>query len=344
MENKIINYSKLPFISVVLPVRNEEKHIEECLEALINQTYPKDKIEILVVDGMSEDMTKEIVERFKIQNPKLNIFLLDNPKGHRASGLNIGIKNAKGEVIIRVDARTIIPEDYIFKCSKTLLETKADNAGGIQRVISNNNIQKAIALALSHPFGVGNAQFRLGKKSGFVDTVYLGCFKKEIFDKVGLFDEKASVISEDADINYRIKKAGGRVYLDKDIVVYYYPRESLRNLWKLYFRYGGAKAGFFLKHKVLKLRQWIPISFLFSLFFLFFLSFFNLMFLRILIIILSMYFLTDFFVSFWLSFVNRNFALFRRLLIIFPYLHFAWAFGFLKRIIQGPNYKKYWGY
>lgn len=334
----------LPFVSVITPVRNEEKYISKCLERLINQTYPKDKMEILVVDGMSEDKTREIVERFKIQNPELNIFLLDNPKGHRASGLNIGIKNAKGEVVIRVDARAIIPEDYIFKCSKVLLETKADNVGGVQRIIFNNNIQEAIGLALSHPFGVGNAWFRLGKKSGFVDTVYLGCFRRKIFDKVGLFDEKAPIISEDTDINYRIRKAGGKVYLCKDIVVYYYPRDNLKDLWKLYFRYGGAKAGFFLKHKVLELRQWLPIGFLFSLIFLSFLSFLNLIFLWMLIIILSMYFLSDFFVSFWLCLRDRKFKLFKKLVIIFPCIHFAWAFGFMKRIIQGPNYKRYWGY
>jgi len=380
-------------VSIVIPVRNEEKHIEESLAQLVNQTYPKDKMEILIVDGMSEDGTREIVKQFEVggkrlevgSHNKLVIRLIDNPKGQRASALNIGIREAKGDVIMRVDARTIIPPDYVEKCVKTLIETGADNVGGVQKpIIRESEIvnreskieirklktQEAIGIVLSHPFGVGNAQFRLGKKSGYVDTVYLGCFRREIFDKVGLFDEDSAVISEDADMNYRIRKAGGKVYFNKDIVAYYYPRDNFKDLWKLYFRYGGAKAGNLLKRGSLTAwRQFVPPLFLLSLVLLPILGIFSKVFLYLWVFIAGSYVTADLLVSLYLAFINSKssgtkgnksdkddlqfticnsrFAkasLFWRLLIAFPVMHFSWALGFWRRLFQGRNLKTYWRY
>lgn len=383
--NKNLLYPK---ISIIIPVKNEAKNIGECIEKLINQTYPKDKIELIITDGMSIDKTREIViYKSEIANRKwgLIIRVLDNQRGHRASGLNIGIKNAKGDVIIRVDARTIIPPDYIERCVRTLLKTGADNVGGVQKSIFqdlrfkflDSNIenqekehinsvkvrnrilnmehriltQQAIGIALSHPFGVGNAQFRLGRKSGFVDTVYLGCFKKEVFDKVGLFDEEALVLSEDSDMNYRIKKAGGKVYLNKDIVAYYYPRDNLQDLWRLYFRYGGAKAGNFLKHKVLAWRQFVPPTFLLSLFLLPILGVFNNLFFYLWSLIIVCYVTANFTVSSFLTIKYRNLSLKHsklsllwQLFLVFPTMHFSWALGFWRRLLQRIKPGEYWEY
>ncbi|MFA6436779.1 MAG: glycosyltransferase family 2 protein [Candidatus Paceibacterota bacterium] len=339
--------NSLPLVSVIMPIRNEEKYIKECLEQIICQKYPKNKMEILVIDGMSEDKTREIVNREStIANRKFNIHirLIDNPKKNRFPALNIGVKNAKGDFIFRVDARTIIPKDYILKCVTTLLETGADNVGGIQKPLAVKGTQQAIGLAMSHPFGVGNAQFRIGKKSGFVDSVYLGCFRKSIFKKIGLFDEKSGIISEDSDINHRIRVAGGRVYLNKDIIAYYYPRDNFKDLWKLYFRYGGSRAGNFYKHGTLRLRQLVPPGFLATIVLLMFLSLITLLFLKILCTILVGYALIDIVFSFWLAIKNNRAPLFLKLLIIFPCMHFAWALGFFKRLFQGRNYKKDWQY
>jgi len=327
-----------------MPIRNEENYIQDSLKCLTKQTYPRKQMEILVIDGMSEDKTRKIIKQCQILNTVYCIRLLDNPKLQRVPGLNIGIKNANGELIIRIDARTIVPQDYIEKCVKTLLETGADNVGGIQKPITTTSTQEAIGLAMSHPFGVGDAQFRLGKKSGYVDSVYLGCFKKEVFQKVGLFDENAPVISEDSDINYRIRKSGGKVYLNKNIIAYYYPRDNLSGLWKLYFRYGGARAGNFYKHKTLRLRQLVPPSFLVTVILLMILSLITLLFLKILGTILMIYALANIVFSFFLAIKNKRISLFHKLLIIFPCMHFAWALGFLKRLLQGPNYKKNWQY
>ncbi len=333
MQNK-----NLPIVSIILPVRNEEKYIKTCLEQVFSQIYPKEKMEVLVVDGMSKDKTREIARQFPVR-------ILNNPKGQRASGLNVGIKNSRGEIFLRVDARTLLPEDYIQKCTETLLNTEADNVGGLQRpILTGNIVQGAIGLAAMHSFGVGGAEFRLGKKSGFADSVYLGCFRKEIFEKIGLFDEKAPAMTEDSDINWRIKKAGGKVYLNKDIIVYYIPRDNLRDLWRLYFRYGGARAGFFLKHKILKPRQIAPLAFMLAVLFLLFLSAFNPVFFIILSGALILYILADFLASLSLTLEQKNAGLLAVLMLVFPCMHFSWASGFIVRILQRPKPGTYWGY
>jgi glycosyltransferase involved in cell wall biosynthesis len=341
-----------PFVSLILPIRNEAAHVREFFVPLLNQTYPKDRMEILVVDGMSEDGTRQIVQEFIHANGHAKVRLVDNPKKQRAPALNLGIKHATGDIVLRIDARTVIPNDYIEKCVQISLATGADNVGGMQVPIvtehdSNRKklAQRAISLALTHSFGVGNAQFRLGKKSGYVDTVYLGCFKKDVFDRVGLFDEDAPVISEDADMNYRIRKAGGKVYFDKDIIAYYYPRDNLKDLAKLYFRYGGAKAGNLLKTKQLTAwRQWVPPFFLLAIVIISFASIFSVVCRFLLAAILGIYFLVDMLVSAKLAVGEKRLVLFHRLFVVFPTLHFSWATGFFIRLMQRPKQGKYWGY
>jgi glycosyltransferase involved in cell wall biosynthesis len=388
-----------PMLSIIIPVRNEEARIEECLNQLTYQGYAKSRIEILVVDGMSKDKTREIVTRYsEFLNRKsgLVIRLLDNPKVQRTSALNIGINDAKGDVIFRIDARTIIPPDYIEKCLKTLIEKGADNVGGVQKPIIQGSrfevqslrlstghkkpsiehrtlTQMAIGIALSHPFGIGDAQFRLGKRSGLVDTVYPGCFRKEIFNKVGLFDEESPIISEDSDMNYRIRKAGGKVYLNKDIVAYYYPRDTFKDLWKLYFRYGGAKAGNLIKRgRLTAWRQLVPATFLLSLIVLPILGISGKMFLYLWFFIVGSYITIDFFLSLvsaftanisnflplvspivanpeipsheWKLSLRQRLSLFWRLQTVFPTIHFSWALGFWRRLLERPKLGEYWGY
>jgi len=343
-------------VSIILPVRNEESYIADCVRQIVNQTYPKDKMQILIVDGMSEDKTREIIGNFINSNNKVSIKLLNNEEKQRASALNIGIKEAEGDVIMRIDARTIILPDYVERCIDTLIETKADNVGGIQKPIvargAKSFTQKAVALALSHFFGVGNAHFRIGKKSGYVDTVYPGCFRREVFEKVGFFDEKSAVISEDADINYRIRRFGGKIYCNKDIIAYYYPRDNFRDLWRLYLRYGGAKAGNLISRgKLTAGRQSIPPIFLLTLILLPILGiFYNILFYIWLLIGIS-YILIDIFVSLYLVLkceieekIRHPLSLFWRLLFVFPIIHFSWSIGFWLRLLQRPKVGQYWAY
>lgn len=324
----------MSFVSIIIPVRNEEQFIAKVLNKLLEQDYPREKTEIIVVDGLSEDGTKALVQEFQARHS--NIRLVSNPKLLRASALNIGIKNARGDIILRIDARTSVPSDYVSKCVKALVESGAANVGGMQKPIADSPAQQAIGIAMSHPFGVGNAQFRIGKKSGFVDTVYLGCFKKEIFEKVGLFDEDPDVISEDSDMNHRISKAGEKVYFDKDIVAYYSPRKGIKELFKLYMHYGRAKAVVFVKRKSLtSWRQVVPPFFVLSFFLLPILAIFHAFFLYVFLGMMGAYSLANGVVSGYLTIKNKKDILFfLRLLLIFPSMHYSWGLGFWQRLLQ----------
>lgn len=348
-----------PKVTLVVPVWNERDQIAACLDRILGQSYPKDRLEILVVDGGSRDGTREVVEGVlrdggvpnlgpgsegRVSNPEgPSVRLLDNPKGQRASGLNIGIKAAGGDVIVRVDARSSIPSDYIEQCVKTLHDTGADNVGGVQQPIGDGATQEAIGIVLSHPFGVGNAAFRLGKKSGYVDTVYLGCFRRDVFAKVGLFDEQGAIISEDSDINQRIREAGGKVYLNADIRVSYYPRETFGEFWRIAFRYGGARAGNLLKHRRLtSWRQTVPPAFMLSLATLGGLAGWDSRFLVPLAVLGGIYFAVDVVIAAGLFIRRGKPSLFPRLLLAFPCLHFGWALGFWSRLLIPQRSGTYW--
>ena len=337
----------LPSVSVLIPIKNEEKNIQNCLRQIANQTYEKNKLQVLIIDGNSEDNTRKMIEEFKAEVAELKIEIINDPKCQRSSAMNEGIRFAKGDIILRIDARTVIPEDYIEKCVHTLLQTGTDNVGGIQRPIENgthNATQLAIGYAMSHPFGVGNAQFRLGKKSGFVDSVYLGCFWKKIFEKVGLFDETSAVITEDSDMNYRIRQSGGKVYLNKDIIAYYLPRERLSDLAKLYFRYGGARAGFLYKWKAFTgYRQLVPPIFLLTLIILPLISIFQPLIGLFWLLMVCSYVFADLCASLSIAKKNHQWKVVLLLMLIFPIMHFSWAAGFWRRVFQG-NATKYWGY
>src|SRR4030042_6063885 len=182
--------SVLPFVSVIIPCLNEESFIGKCLGSIIDNNYPKDRLEILVIDGKSEDGTKAVLERYAHNYSFAKVF--ENPKKITPAALNIGIQNAKGEIIVRMDAHSSYEKDYISKCIKYLNEYNADNVGGMWITVPRNNsfVAKAIVSSLSHSFGVGNAYYRIGKaqEPRWVDTVPYGCYYKEVFKKVGLFD------------------------------------------------------------------------------------------------------------------------------------------------------------
>lgn len=337
-----------PLISVVIIVRNEALNIGRCLQQILEQDYPKDRIEVLLADGESTDDTVAVAQAFPMQGASLRV--LTGFGLGRSQGLNKAIREAKGEIIARLDGRTVIEKDYFKRCLETMHATGAVNVGGVQKPMATTSTQKAIGLALQHVFGVGDAQFRLGRRSGPVDSVYLGFFDRKIFDKVGLFDELAPVISEDSDMNYRIRGAGGIVWLNHEIHAYYYPRERVRDLWRLYFRYGGARAGNFLKLKTLSWRQMVPPAFVLALLFGLLLSPLDLRIFWLWLALVAVYILADAYFSAMVAVHgaaevgDRVPTLFTRLLIIFPTMHFAWAFGFLRRATQRVKPGEYWGY
>jgi succinoglycan biosynthesis protein ExoA len=240
-----LSVDELPLVTIVMPCMNEERYIEACLDCLFAQDYPANKIEILVADGMSTDGTRSILQRAKGKDGRVRI--VDNPQRLQAAGLNQAIRQARGEVIIRMDVHAEYAPDFVRQCVLVLEETGADNVGGAARPRAKTFFQRALAAALESPLGIGNSKFRQADAEGFVDTVFPGAFRRRVFESVGLFDSKA-ITNEDAEFNQRIHDAGGKVYLSRRIVVHYYPRESMGALFKQYFRYGKGRARTLLKH------------------------------------------------------------------------------------------------
>lgn len=323
-----------PLVSIIIPCRNEEKFITECLNSIIVQDYPKDKIEVLIIDGRSDDRTREIIERYRQEYH--NIKLLDNPGRIVPKALNIGIKNAQGDVIIRMDAHNIYEKDYISKCVIYLYGYNADNVGGVWITLpgSDSLMASTIALSLSHPFGVGNAYFRIGtKEPKLVDTVPFGCYRKEVFEKIGLFDEDL-VRNQDIEFNLRLKNIGGKVLLVPNIVSYYHARSTLKDLFKQNFLNGlwvlyslkFAKMPFSIRHLV-------PLFFTLSLIGTVCLTALYQPFIYLLSFITSLYLVINAFFSLELS-LNKGPKYFLPLLLSFSALHISYGLGSLWGIVK----------
>ena len=246
-------------LSVICPIYNEEKHIQGCIQTVIAQDYPKDDLEVLFVDGRSSDRTRAIIEESSRQYPFLR--LLDNPERIVPCGLNIGIHAAKGDIILRLDAHAKYPADYFSQLVSKLRSSDADNVGGICRTLPANDtpVCRAIAHAMSSPFGMGNSHFRIGTdREMWVDTVPFGCFRRKIFDKIGLFDEEL-VRNQDDEFNGRIIQNGGKILLLPQVVIDYFARDTIRKTAKMFYQYGLFKP---LVNKKLRkpttIRQFFP--------------------------------------------------------------------------------------
>ena len=222
-------------VSFVMPVRNEEEYIRVSLQSLVEQNYPANECEIIVVDGQSSDRTREIIEAIRERSPQVRC--LDNRAGIVPTGMNIGVRAALGEVIIRADGHNVYPPDYAANCVKYLEETGADNVGGPWVTVAADKgfSARLVVAVLSSPFGVGNSKFRTSREEGFVDTVPFGAFRKEIFERVGMYNEKL-VRNQDNDLNARIRKAGGRIYLTPVLTTHYYPVKNFQGLLKYAFK------------------------------------------------------------------------------------------------------------
>ncbi|MDY6854423.1 MAG: glycosyltransferase family 2 protein [Thermodesulfobacteriota bacterium] len=356
---------KLPFVSIIIPCLNEEKYIGKCLSSIIANDYPKDKLEVLVVDGMSEDATREIVretfERLNVgtctwgredcEDEKMgrwegrghvNIKLLDNPSHIVPAALNVGLRHAKGDIIMRMDAHTTYAKDYVSKCVKYMKADNADSVGGILGTTpgSNTVLSKSITMVLSSPFGVGNGYFRTGSiEPRYVDTVPFGCYKKEVFEKIGVFNENL-IRNQDIEFNLRLKKAGGRILLFPDIVSYYHARPTLSALAKNNFSNGlwviystrFARMPFSIRHL-------IPFFFVISQIMTFILSLFYLPFLYLFASIIGLYLITNIFFSLKLSLKNRI-KYFPYLILSFFTLHYSYGAGSLWGVFRLIQPKK----
>jgi glycosyltransferase involved in cell wall biosynthesis len=248
-----------PFVSVIVPARNEAAGIARCLDALVAQDYPVDRLEILFVDGMSSDATRAIVADYGRRHAQIRV--LDNPRGIVPSALNIGLREARGEIIVRVDGHCVVAPDYISACVDRLRATRADNVGGRMHAAGDDYMAKAIAIATSSPFGIGNSRFHYSQAEEYVDTVYLGAYRREVFERIGGFDEEL-VRNQDDELNYRLRAAGGRILLSPAIKSRYYGRGRLSDLFRQYYQYGFWKVRVAQKHRrALLPRHYAPAAF-----------------------------------------------------------------------------------
>ena len=261
----ITENKKVGTVSIIIPVYNEEKYINGLIESLKKQDYDKEKFEVIFIDGNSKDKTIDIIkEKVNLEeNDKYKILV--NPDKITPKSVNIGIKEAKNEIIIRLDAHSEYPSNYISKCVYYLNNTDADNVGCLCHPEGKTRIGKAIANVVSSKFGVGNSSFRTGNESGYVDTVPFGTFRRELFEKIGYFNEELPR-SEDNEFNYRIRKNQGKVYLFNDIEVIYYPRDTILKLMKMGFQNGkwATYTGYIIPGSM-GIRHFIPLVFVIGL-------------------------------------------------------------------------------
>jgi glycosyltransferase involved in cell wall biosynthesis len=310
----------LPGISVILPVLNEESHLEDSIRAILAQDYAGE-FDVILALGPSKDRTNEIAERLSAENPR--IILVSNPTGRTAAGLNLALYRSTREIIVRVDAHAEIPYNYLQLIVEILAETGAVNVGGVMGAEGVTLFESAVAAAMRSPFGVGGSRFHIGGKAGFVDTVYLGAFLRQAVVDVGGFDERF-IRAQDWELNYRLREGGGKIYFDPRLHVTYRPRPNFRRLAKQYFEYGRWRRVIARKYpETINYRYLAPplalIGTVLSLFAgaLIDPSFY---------LPAATYFT---FIAITPLFVSKDLAHYPVLVFILPTMHFSWGFGFL---------------
>ena len=321
--------SALPGISVILPVLNEEDHLEESIRAILTQDYAGE-FEIILALGPSKDRTDQIAARLSEENSR--IILVSNPTGKTAAGLNLALRHSQMGIIVRVDAHAEIPQNYLHLVVEILNQPGAVNVGGVMGAEGVTLFESAVAAAMRSPFGVGGSRFHTGGKPGFVDTVYLGAFRRQAVVDAGGFDERF-IRAQDWELNYRLRQNGGKIYFDPRLHVTYRPRPSFRRLAQQYFEYGRWRRVIARKYpETINYRYLAPplalvvtvISLLAGTF-----------------IDPSLYLPAATYITFIAItplFISKDLAHYPVLVFILPTMHFSWGFGFLtspRKLVPG---------
>ena len=316
-----------------MPIRNEGSFLRESLGAVLAQDYPTDRLEILVADGCSTDGTQQLIGAFKQKHP--NLELLENSGRIVPTGLNLALRRARGEIILRVDGHTFIAPDYVSQCVAALSRSGAENVGGRMNATGAGRFGEAVAMATSSPFGVGGARFHYSNREEFVDTVYLGAWPRHVFVEIGLFDEEL-VRNQDDEFNYRLTERGGRILLSPEIKSVYTNRSSPGSLWRQYFQYGYWKVRVLQKHPgQMQPRQFAPPAFVFTLL----ISIFGYLFStfdRLSLVVPGLYLLANLVASIYTASYKgwRNLPL---LPLAYAILHLSYGAGFLAGLIKFWN-------
>ena len=309
-----------PSISVILPVLNEQSHLESSVRSILSQDY-KGPIEVILAIGPSKDKTLEIAERLASADSR--VVLVENPTGKTAAGLNLALKKTMNPVVVRVDAHAEIPENYLSLIVEVLNKTGAVNVGGVMAAVGKTIFEKSVAGAMRSAFGVGASRFHTGGEAGPVDTVYLGAFRRDALIAIGGFDERFTR-AQDWELNFRLRENGGVIYFDPRLHVTYRPRSTVRALAKQYFEYGRWRRVVSRRHKgTINYRYLAPpvalLGFVASLLLGLLLS-------PILFIPAAIYAVFVLGASLKISSSLGEFFL---LLLVLPTMHFAWGAGFI---------------
>ena len=325
-----INPGESVFVSVIVPCYNEERTIQLLLKALLKQSFPLDKMEVVIADAESEDQTIEKIREFSALEPSLNIRVVKNFQRTIPAAVNLAAREAKGKYLVRLDAHSIPDKNYI-KNSVDLLESgQAQNVGGIWDIQPGNQtcVAKAIARAASHTFGAGDAGYRLAAKAGFVETVPFGAFAKETFENLGGFNEDL-LSNEDYEFNARLKKAGGKIWLDPSIKSQYFARKNFSELARQYSRYGYWKFRMLRSHpSTLRWRQAIPPIFVSIILGVTLLSLFW-QFARIILAAILMIYLTSLLLVSISEVIKTRKICYLNLIVAFAIMHLCWGGSFI---------------
>jgi succinoglycan biosynthesis protein ExoA len=248
--------NNFPLISAVIPCRNERSHIEGCIRSVLAQDSVPGGFEIIVADGMSDDGTRDILEKIARENDRLRV--VDNPERTTAVGMNTGIRNARGKFIAIMGAHNEYASDYLRAALKVIRETGADNVGGSMVCLGESRIQRAIAAAHHSPFSAGGARWHDISYEGPADTVFGGFYRSSVFDRIGLFDESL-LRNQDDELNLRLILAGGKIWHSPRIRSSYHPRTTVSALFRQYLQYGYWKVAVIKKHRrPASVRQIVP--------------------------------------------------------------------------------------
>ena len=329
-------------VSIIIPCFNEEKHIASLLDGILSQGYPLDDLEVVIADGFSTDQTRIRIAEYQLTHPELKLHLVDNQLRTIPSGLNTAIKASKGTFIIRLDAHSIPQPFYIQRCIEALKSGKGDNVGGIWlvRPAENNWIAESIAAAGSHPLGVGDANYRISTSAGYVDTVPFGAYRRDLVERIGLYDESL-LSNEDYEFNSRIRKSGGKVWLDPEIRSVYFARGSYSSLARQYWRYGFWKVQMLRRYpETIRYRQALPPLFVGGMALLLLLSPFLKIAFNFFILFALIYLLTLLIAAVVYSLQKKNLNFIIGLPLAISIMHFCWGGGFWWSLLGQPGFRK----
>jgi succinoglycan biosynthesis protein ExoA len=323
-----------PFVSVLMAVRNEEGYIGPCLQALAQQDYPREAFEVIVLDGESTDGTMAEAQRAAQEFGVPDMFLTNRGRT-TAKGLNLGLSVARGDIIIKVDGHTLVEPHFISASVKALRESGADAVGGPIHTKGRGPVGQAIALAVSSPFGVGDAAFRHATEKQWTDSVAFGAYRRDVFERIGRFDEEVDR-GEDDEFNYRLRDAGGRILLTPEIGSVYYARSNYAALARQYWGYGLAKAEVLRRHPArLRWRHLVPSALVLALATTATLGVFTRTGRRLFRLVLQTYAAFCQFAAFWIALKGRHWHLMPMIQIAFPAMHLPAGAGLIAGFVRG---------